>query len=424
MTRVSSCFATLLIVMLLGTPAVLRAQDAPAVSFEHLTVSSAAVSLASATVNPTGPDLARYCRGIVETAAIRIRVDGGTPTATSGNLAEVGTVVQLRGGAVASFQAIRQSSTDGALPLTCYGASPTSGPGLEVSPSPVGSATTGTGNAVHATSPTVTDATLSTGTLSGLFNGTLTLEGRLFLRDSFDQGYFIHQDDMTVKSVTDAQVNIVHGSPLGLVSYREELTKTASSWLVADGTLDIGADDTTDDEGVEIVFGGQGTITTEGVIVAGTSGACVSASITLTDISGTDQIQLGWRQNETFTDVAAYAGYTIWNTVGVNAVDGSIVSSQEVSEATDTDDSGVNMADGETRAFKVCIDADGVPTAFYSDALTDGETAEVAYNAITMTNTGSTLTAGTQLYPFLSFLAAGTDGPNPLVLWVQLEPAS
>jgi hypothetical protein len=250
------------------------------------------------------------------------------------------------------------------------------------------------------------------------FTGSPTVEGRLFVREDFDQGYIVAENDATgllIKSVTDTDDNVVIGSPLGLISYREEQTKTASSWVIADGVLDISADDTTDNEGVEIVFGGDGANTSEGVIVAGTSGACFSASITIADISGTDQVQIGWRQNETWQDAAAYAGYTVWNTVGVNATDGSIVSSQEVSEATDTDDSGVNWADGETRLLKVCISKAGVPTAFYSAA--SGTT----YNAITMTETGSTLTAGLQLYPFISYLAAGTDGPDVTINWVQLE---
>lgn len=248
--------------------------------------------------------------------------------------------------------------------------------------------------------------------------GDVTLAGRRMARDSFEQGYFIHQDDLTAKSLTDNENNIVHGSPLGLISYREELTKTVSSWVIADGTLDISADDTTDNDGVEFVFGGNGSTTTEGVIVAGTSGACLSASITIADISGTDQVQIGWRQNEAF-EATNLNAYTVWNTVGVNNVDGSIMSSQEVGEATDTDDSGVNYADAETRLLKVCISAAGVPTAFYTAASGN----ESAYVPITMTETGSTLTAGVQLWPYLTYMAAGTDGADVVVNWIQLEAA-
>jgi len=265
-----------------------------------------------------------------------------------------------------------------------------------------------------------TSGTLAVTDATQTLSGTSTVTGRWFVRDSFDQGYIVAENDATgllIKSVTDTDDNVVMGSPLGLISYREELGKTASSWAVVDGSLDIKGDNTTDNEGVEIVFGGDGANTTEGVIVAGTSGACLTVNLTLTDISGTDQLVIGWRDNATWTDAANYQGYTVWNTVGVTATDGSILSRQEVSEATDEDDSGVNMADGETRTFKSCISAAGVPTAYYTAA--SGTT----FTAITMTETGSTLTAGVQLYPFLSFLTAGTDGPNPLINWVQLEAA-
>lgn len=245
--------------------------------------------------------------------------------------------------------------------------------------------------------------------------GESTVEGRLFVREEFDRGYFVHQDDMTAKSVADTEVNVVHGSPLGLISYREEQAKTASSWVIADGKLDIAADNTTDNEGVEIVFGGNGGTTTEGVIVAGTQGACVTASITLTDITGTDQLVIGWRQNETWTDAANYAGYTVWHTVGVTSAAGAITSKAEVSSSTVTDTPGVAFADGETRLLKSCVSKAGVFSAFYS---ANGGSVLIP---ITMTNSGLTATAGIQMYPFLSFLADGTDGPNPLINWVQIE---
>jgi hypothetical protein len=239
------------------------------------------------------------------------------------------------------------------------------------------------------------------------------------VRENFDGAYFVHQDDMSVKSVTDDEDNIVQGSPLGAIEYREELTKTTSSWITTAGRLDISADDTTDDEGVEILFG---SVELGTWMLAGTNGGCIAASVTIADISATDQVQLGFRDNGAFPDAANYAGLTIWNSVGPNANDGSIVSSQEVSEATDTDDSGVDWADGETRALKVCISEAGVPTAFYSDAYTYAQAVPdfPDYNAITMAETGSTLTAAQAMTPFFSYLAAGTDGADVFVNWVEL----
>ena len=263
---------------------------------------------------------------------------------------------------------------------------------------------------------------LDTGVGAGSFSqigGSPTFTGeptfvRPFAREDFDRPYFIMQDDATPKSVTDNETNVVFGSPVGIISFREEQTKTTSSWLVADGTLNIMADNTTDDEGVEIVLGW--TSTDEGWIVARTTGACFTASITNTDISGTDQFLIGWRQNEAYRTDNIYTGYADWSLVGVNNVDGSIFAIHEVAGGgTLSDDSGVNMADAETRVLRSCISATGVPTAYYSAA--SGNVA--AMTPITLTNGGTAHTNAIQMVPFLTFMASGTDGPRPIVNWVE-----
>ena len=242
------------------------------------------------------------------------------------------------------------------------------------------------------------------------------------VRDSFDQGYFIHQDDMTAKSVTDDEDNVVYGSPLGTIEYREELGKTASSWLIADGRLDISADDgATDAEGVEIAFGtAEGT--DMGYIVAGTQGACVEASVTINSVvASSDFLVLGWRQNEAFVDNATPASYTLYNLVGIyNSEDGSIF---HIETGATSDDSGVNWATTETRALKVCISKTGVPSAFYSGAYTHSQvlTDRPTFTQIPNVSNGTTLTAGTQMVPFFTMLY-GNDGTNSdiRVNYVQL----
>ena len=242
------------------------------------------------------------------------------------------------------------------------------------------------------------------------------------VRDSFDQGYFIHQDDMTAKSVSDDEDNVVYGSPLGIIEYREELGKTASSWLIADGLLDISADDgATDAEGIEAIFGvAEGT--DMGVLVAGTQGGCVAASLTINSIvASTDFLVLGWRQNEAFVDNATPASYTLYNLVGIyNSEDGSIFS---IETGATSDDSAVNWATTETRALKVCISSAGVPSAFYSAAYTHSQTRtdRPTYTQIPNVSNGTTLTAGTQLVPFFTMLY-GNDTTNSdiRVNWVEL----
>ncbi len=274
-------------------------------------------------------------------------------------------------------------------------------------------------------SPTITGTVTNsaTNTFSGnnthsgnnTLSGSSTVTGRLFIRESFDQGYFIMQDDATAKSLTDNEINVVFGSPFGIITYIEDAAKTASSWLISDGVLDIAGDNTTDDEGVEIRFGAWHT-TNEGVIVAQTSGACFSASITITDISGTDQFLIGWVQNEAYRTDNVYSSYNDWSLVGINNVDGSIFSLAEVNGGgTLSDDSGVNASDGDTRILKSCILANGTRTASYT---ANGGT---TFTNITLANGTTAHTAGDQLVPMLTFRTAGTDGPNPIVNWVQLE---
>jgi hypothetical protein len=357
----------------------------------------------------------------VETADIRIRTDGTAPTSAVGALAQVGAVVEIAGAdSIRQFSAIRTSGTSGGLGLTCYSVQPDVWRGsLTVTPPAPGISTTGSGAEVHATAPTVTaptltDAVVTAGTLNGVFGGTPTFTGGHYVRESFDQGYFVMQDDATPKSVTDNEINVVFGSPVGIITYHEEVSKTLSSWIIADGVLNIQGDNDADNEGVEIRLGWN--VTTDGWIVAGTSGACFTVNLTLGDISGTDQFLIGWVQNEAYNATNTYTGYSDWSLVGVNNVDGSIFSLSEVAGGgTLSDDSGVNMADGETRTLRSCITTAGVPTAEYT---ANGGT---TFTSITITNGVTAHTAGDQLLPMITFLTAGTDGAEPRINWIQVS---
>jgi hypothetical protein len=412
----------------LAAPAI--AQDVPAVAFEQLTIATSSVSLAATTVNPSGKPAAQYCSGILETADVRVRVDGTAPTASVGQFVPVGAVVRLRGAdTIRRFAAIRAGATSGALGLTCYGSSVGSGPSVEVLPAVAGASTTGTGAEVHAATPSLTDVTIAAGTLSGTFTGAPAftgnlsfsgdpaISGTLHVRESFDEPLMVFEEDMTAKVLTDAGINLVLGSPIGLITYREEQAKTASSWVQTAGYLAIAGDDTTDNEGVEIYLGDHGN-TAMGRIKAGTTGACFAASITITDISGTDQLVIGWRKNEDFAGDNIYSGYADWAVVGINNVDGSIFADHEIAGGAGalSDDSGVNAADGGTYLLKSCISAAGVHSAYYT---TNGSS---TYVPITMTNGATAQTAAIYMNPFISFLVAGTDGPTPIINWIEITP--
>lgn len=239
------------------------------------------------------------------------------------------------------------------------------------------------------------------------------------VRDSFDGGYWFEENDGSALAITDAAVNIVYGSPLGIGAHREEQNKTAGSWIIADGRLDLSADDTTNNEGVEMIFAST-DVTTNGFIVAGTQGACIEASVTVTLIANVDFLVFGFRQNETFVGDNLHTGYTLYNAVGIhNQVDGSIFAS----EVGTTDDSGVNWGNAETRALKVCISSAGAPSMYYSAAYTyaQGVKEYPTYIQIPNVTNGTTLTAGTQMIPFLSYMhSAGAGDAGVFINWVSL----
>lgn len=246
--------------------------------------------------------------------------------------------------------------------------------------------------------------------------------GKLRCREEFNGGHLVMQDDGTVKSLTDAEENFVYGSPLGAIEYREEQAKTASSWITINGELDISGDNTTTAEGVEIVFGASSDAALNQVLEIGTNGACVAAMITVADISGIDELVIGFRQNEAFQDAVGYAGYSDWAALGLVDNAGDIdAMDEEAAGGTQTDDLGIEWADGERRALKVCISAAGAPSFYYTDASPDSD--EPVYKQVSTSNTGDALTSGDGLVPFLGFLISGTDGPNVTVQWVELTYA-
>ena len=246
--------------------------------------------------------------------------------------------------------------------------------------------------------------------------------GRLKCREEFNGGHAVMQDDGTAKSLTDAEENFVYGSPLGAIEYREEQTKTASSWITINGQLDISADNTTSAEGVEIIWGATSDAALNQVIELGTHGACIAAMITITDISAIDDLVIGWRQNEAFVDANLYETYDEYAIIGVQDTAGDLdIEDEEAGAGVQNDDVGVTWADAERRALKVCISSAGVPTFWYTAASPDNE--EPAYIQATSTNTGDALTVGDGMVPFLSFLISGTDGPDVTIQWVELSYA-
>ena len=100
---------------------VTHVQSQTGVRYEALTVGATAVGLAAATISPAGSEPNTRCRGRLETAQIRQRWDGTNPTATEGELVEIGDVIDLTGISTLSLvRWIRTGSTSGVLRVHCY----------------------------------------------------------------------------------------------------------------------------------------------------------------------------------------------------------------------------------------------------------------------------------------------------------------
>jgi hypothetical protein len=91
-------------------------------SFESLTVAATSVGLASGTKEPggVGTGYSTSCVGQLETATVRVRMDGTAPTTSVGVLLNVGDVIALRNvHDIDAFRGIRTGGTSGTIPFTC-----------------------------------------------------------------------------------------------------------------------------------------------------------------------------------------------------------------------------------------------------------------------------------------------------------------
>ena len=236
------------------------------------------------------------------------------------------------------------------------------------------------------------------------------------VRDTFEGGQTIMTDAGTAKGLADADQNFVYGSPLGAIEYREDVAKTASSWIAINGDLEISGDDAA--ESVEIVFGASSDAALNQVWEVGTSGGCVAMMVTISAITSIDELHIGVRQNEAFVDVAAYATYDEYATIGLVDNAGDLdAQDEEAGAGIQNDDTGVTWAAGERRALKVCLSKAGVPTFFYSAASPDAD--YPMYSQVSTTNTGDALTSGDGMVPFIVFTGAGVAG-TVAVQWVEL----
>lgn len=118
MRRLQHVITALVLIAGYGAPA--RAQVAA--SFENLAIAATAVGLASATKEPGGAATGAVtsCTGQVESAGIRVRLDGTAPTAAIGLQLFVGDVIHLRNvHDIGAFKAIRTTGSSGRVQFVC-----------------------------------------------------------------------------------------------------------------------------------------------------------------------------------------------------------------------------------------------------------------------------------------------------------------
>jgi hypothetical protein len=196
----------------------------------------------------------------------------------------------------------------------------------------------------------------------------------------------------------DGNTNYVLGSSIGPITYREEQNKTVRSWKETSLGLDISADDTTNDEGVEIfIADGVGETLGDGWVLTGCCGGTFEVEFTIADVSATDQFLIGWRSCVAFDAANDYTQYVEHIALGITATDGSVFASSRVPAiaggAQQTDDSGTNLTDATSHVLRVTINASTrVPTAYL-----DGV-------AVTLTNCGGARTNATAMAPFITFM--------------------
>lgn len=91
-----------------------------AITNEDLTIAGTSVGLLTATITPDTRGSVTECRGVVETAQIRMRWTGTAPTAANGELVEIGSTVIIRGTAnISRWRAIRTGAVSARIYFTC-----------------------------------------------------------------------------------------------------------------------------------------------------------------------------------------------------------------------------------------------------------------------------------------------------------------
>jgi len=215
--------------------------------------------------------------------------------------------------------------------------------------------------------------------------------------------------DFTIELVVDAAVNrAVCDGAISLFTYRLDGDQ-ASPFIVRGGTLDID-NDGADDEGVEIVLADLAA-STQGWIEVGTSPATfLRVNLTITSVSGTDNMYVGWRLAAAFVDNLVLATYDTYGAYHINDTSGNmeIQTGADTVDADDEDDQIVAWADAATHTLEIQVSTAGVFT-FLADGV-----------ATTIDQATGAADAGDILIPVIGLLNASDADTELNINWIEI----
>jgi hypothetical protein len=162
--------------------------------------------------------------------------------------------------------------------------------------------------------------------------------------------------------------------------------------------LDI-SQDQTDNDGVEYVFGALNTYGAFTKTVGTDAGFCLRVNMTIADVSGTDDLAIGWRKNETSqANLDDYDEMAVMNTIL------GVVNTETIlnNAATVTTDTTKTWADNANHTVEVCIN--GRNAYYYFDNVRVQKTVAYAFDNAEV------------VVPFLFFLQATT---SPGKVWLK-----
>lgn len=215
------------------------------------------------------------------------------------------------------------------------------------------------------------------------------LIGKEVFSDLKSKYFTAQEDDGTDPVVTADKTNILQFNGFQIFSYNVA-EQTVVTPAAGNAGLNI-AGDQTDNDGFEFTFGLAGDANIPCQRTIGTDGAFkLKASFTIADVSGTDELVLGFRKNAVCA--AAITSYTDFAVLNADAGDVKIETKLNNSAATPVDTT-VDVADAGTVTFEVRVDAEGNATFFVN-----GEVAP--------TSADFTFDSGDVVIPFIRIVQA------------------